>query len=190
MNIWKTDLNSGKWSEPTPLSETINKVQIEKEEWPSSTENSIFTNDGFNYYFATMLRGTKSIEIYQTKLLNNEFSQPAKINGLFEEDKYWKSTPTFSPDGNYMFFNSYGNPLGNGGEDIYVSKQTDNGWTKAKNLGDLISSTAEEASAKFSNDGKYFFFAREFKQKPDQDGIWSIYYIETKFLNIEQLFSN
>lgn len=190
MNIWKTDWKNGKWSEPTALAGIIHKVQIEKEEWPSSIENSIFTNDGINYYFATMLRGTKAINIYQTKLLNNEFSQPARINGLFEEDKYWKSTPTFSPDGNYMFFNSYGNPLGYGGEDIYVSKKTKTGWTKAKNLGKLINSTAEEASAKFSNDGKYFFFAREFKQNPDQDGIWSIYYIESKFLKFEQLFNN
>ncbi len=69
-------------------------------------------------------------------------------------------------------------------------KKTKTGWTKAKNLGKLINSTAEEASAKFSNDGKYFFFAREFKQNPDQDGIWSIYYIESKFLKFEQLFNN
>ncbi len=135
MNIWKTDWKNGKWSEPTALAGIINKVQIEKEEWPSSIENSIFTNDGINYYFATMLRGTKAINIYQTKLLNNEFSQPARINGLFEEDKYWKSTPTFSPDGNYMFFNSYGNPLGYGGEDIYVSKKNKDWVDKSKKFG-------------------------------------------------------
>jgi Tol biopolymer transport system component len=190
MNIWQTNWTNGKWIEPTPLSETINKVQIEKEEWPSSTENSIFTNDGINYYFATMIRGSKMIEMYQTKLENKKFTQPEKIIGLFEDDKYWKSTPVISPDGKYMIFNSYGNPLGNGGEDIYISKKTANGWTKAKNIGNLINTSAEEAAARFSKDGKYFFFAREIKQNPDQDGIWSIYYVETKFLNIEQLFNN
>lgn len=188
MNIWQTNWINGNWSEPTPLNETINKVQIDKEEWPSSIENSIFTNDGINHFFATMQRGTKSIEIYQTKLQNDKFAQPVRLTGLFENDKYWKSAPTISTDGNYMVFNSYGNPEGKGGEDIYVSKKTNNGWTKAKNIGSLINTAAEEAAARFSNDGKYFFFARENKNKPDQDGIWSIYYIETKYLNIEQLF--
>lgn len=189
MNIWKTNWIDGKWSEPVALSETINKVQIDKEQWPSSAENSIFTNDGINYFFATMLRNSKTIEVYQTKLVNNEFTQPLKFNGLFEDDKYWKSTPSISADGKYMVFNSYGNPDGKGGEDIYISKKTENGWIKAKNIGSLINTSAEEAAATFSNDGKYFFFAREFKENPDKDGIWSIYYVETKFLNIEQLFN-
>ncbi len=188
MNIWRTNWINNRWSEPKPLSETINKVQIEKEEWPSSTENSIFTSDGINYYFATMLRGTKNIEMYQTQFLNNEFSQPTKIDGLFENDNYWKSTPAFSRDGNYMIFNSYGNPLGKGGEDIYVSKRTKNGWTKAKNIGELINTTAEEAAARFSKDGKYFFFARNYKENPNSDGIWSIYYVETKYLKLDKLF--
>ena len=190
MNIWKTNWVKGKWSEPMPLSETINKIQIEKEEWPSSNETGIFTKDGINYHFATMLRGTKTIEIYNTQLVNDKFSEPVKMNGLFDNDKYWKSTPIISPDGNYLVFNAYDTPLGKGGEDIYISKKTENGWTKAKSIGELINTKAEEASARFSKDGKYFFFAREFRENPDKDGIWSIYFIETKYLNLENLFNN
>jgi WD40-like Beta Propeller Repeat len=190
MNIWKTVWQNGKWCAPTPVSEIINQVQIEKEEWPSSNENSIYTRDGIDFYFATMLRGTKRIEIYQTKQMNGEFTKPVKIDGLFEDDKYWKSTPVISPDGNYLFFNAYGVLDGKGGEDIYVSKKTNNGWSKAKNVGELINTKAEEASARFSNDGKYFFFSREIKENPDKDGIWSIYYIETKYLQFETLFNN
>ena len=190
MNIWKTNWVKGKWSEPIPIPETINKVQIEKEEWPSSTENAMFTNDGMNYYFATMLRGTKTIEIYETQLVEDKFSEPVKINGLFDDDKYWKSTPTISPDGNYLFFNAYGTPLGKGGEDIYVSKRMENGWTKAKGIGEIINTEAEEAAPIFSKDGNYFFFAREFRESPDKDGIWSIYFIETKYLNLGNLFNN
>ncbi len=190
MNIWKTDWKNGKWSEPIPLPEIINQVQIEKEEWPSSNQNSIFTNDGLNFYFATMIRGTKTIEMYQTKKVKGEFAKPINVYGLFDEGKYWKSTPVISPDGNYLIFNSYGTADGNGGEDIYVSKKTDNGWSKAKNIGQLINTKAEEAGAKFSRDGKYFFFSREIKEDPAKDGIWSIYYIETKYLQLEKLFNN
>lgn len=190
MNIWKTDWKDGKWREPTPLSEMINQVQIEKEEWPSSIENSIYTSDGINFYFATMLRGTKTIEMYQTKHVKGAFTNPIKIDGLFDDDKYWKSTPTISPDGNYLFFNAYGALDGKGGEDIYVSKKSGNGWSKAKNIGELINTKAEEAGAKFSRDGKYFFFSREIKAYPEKDGIWRIHYIETKYLQFETLFNN
>lgn len=190
MNIWKTELKNGKWSEPTPLNEIINQVQIEKEEWPSSNQNSIFTNDDLNFYFATMVRGTKTIEMFQTKQIKGVFTQPIKIDNLFKDDKYWKSTPIISPDGKYLIFNAYDVPNGNGGEDIYVSKKTENGWSLAQNIGKLINTKAEEAGARFSQDGKYFFFTRENKEKNEQDGIWSIYYIETKYLQIEKLFNN
>jgi WD40-like Beta Propeller Repeat len=188
MNLWRTDWIDGKWCEPVPLPETINKVQVENEQWPSSVENSITTYDGVHYYFATMLKETKVIDIFQTQRQENGFSEPQKINGLFDDDKYWKSTPIFSPDGKYMFFNAYNTPLGKGGEDIYVSKKTVNGWTKAQNIGQLINTSSEEAVARLSPDGKYFFFTREFKKNPDQDGIWNLYFIETKFLNIDNLF--
>ena len=190
MNIWKTELKNGKWNEPTPLNEIINQVQIEKEEWPSSNQSSIFTNDGLNFYFSTMIRGTKTIEIFETKQIKGVFTQPIKINNLFKDDKYWKSTPIISPDGKYLIFNAYDAPNGNGGEDIYVSKKTENGWSLAQNIGKLINTKAEEASARFSQDGKYFFFTRENKEINQLDGIWSIYYIETKYLQIEKLFNN
>jgi len=190
MNIWKTEWKNNKWNEPTPISKTINKIQIEKEAWPSSNENSIFTNDGIHFYFATMLRGTKSIEIYETKYTKKEFSTPIKISGFFDNDKYWKSTPIISADGNYLFFNAYDVIDGKGGEDIYVSKKINSGWSKAKNIGALINTKAEEGSARFSPDGKYFFFGREIKENPEKDGIWSIYYIQTKYIEFEKLFNN
>ena len=189
MNIWKTDWKNGKWSEPTPLDEIINQVQIEKEEWPSSNQSSIFTNDGSNFYFATMVRGTKTIEVFQTKQIKGVFTQPIKIDNLFKDDKYWKSTPIISPDGKYLIFNAYGTPDGKGGEDIYVSQRTENGWSLAKNIGELINTKTEEAGARFSQDGRYFFFTRENKENIEKDGIWSIYYMETKYLQIEKLFN-
>ena len=190
VNIWKTEWKNGKWTEPKPLNDIINQVQIEKEEWPSSNQNSIFTNDKLNFYFATMVRGSKTIEMFQTKQIKGVFSQPIKIDNLFKDDKYWKSTPIISPNGKYLIFNVYAATDGKGGEDIYVSQKTENGWSFAKNIGELINTKNEEASPRFSQDGKYFFFTRENKEKNEQDGIWSIYYVETKYLQIEKLFNN
>ena len=69
-------------------------------------------------------------------------------------------------------------------------KKTATGWTKAKSIGNLINTKAEESSPRFSRDGKYFFFGRESRTNPEKDGIWSIYYIETKALKITELFKD
>jgi Tol biopolymer transport system component len=42
MNIWQVEWSNNQWGVPKPLSSTINAVQQEKEDWPSSNENFIF----------------------------------------------------------------------------------------------------------------------------------------------------
>jgi len=190
MNIWQVKRNNNKWSDPRPLSESINVVQIEKEEWPSSNENFIFSLDNKNFIYTTMLRGDKVIEAYTIIKQGKEFTQPKKITGLFKNEKSWKYSAVISPDGQYLLFNSYEAEGGVGGEDIFISKKTTNGWTQAKSIGSLVNTKAEESSPRFSPDGKYFFFGREFRQNPNEDGIWSIYYVETRWLNFESLFNN
>lgn len=188
MNIWQVDWIENKWSLPKPLTENINAVQQEKEEWPSSNENFIFSLDNKNFIYTTMVRGEKVIEIYKTTKKGKDFSKPEKISGLFQNEKSWKYSAVFSPDGQYLLFNSYEAEGKVGGEDIFISKKTSNGWTKAKSIGSLVNTKAEESSPRFSPDGKYFFFGREFRENPEKDGIWSIYYVETKYLNLENLF--
>lgn len=188
MNIWQVAKTADGWGTPTPLPATINAVQRQGEEWPSSNANFIFSLDGKQHYYTTMARGSKSIDLYSTTYANGAFSKPEKIDGLFADEKYWKYSAVLSPDGNYLLFNSYGAPGGVGGEDIYVSRRTRTGWTPAKGIGALVNTKAEESSPRFSPDGKYFFFGREVKTDPSKDGIWSIYYLETAALELENLF--
>ena len=188
MNIWYVERVKNNWGSPKPLNENINAVQEEKEEWPSSNENFMFSNDNKNFIFTTMLRGEKVIEVYKTIKNGSKFSKPEKITGLFQNEKSWKYSAVLSPDGQYLLFNSYEAEGGIGGEDIFVSKKNSNGWTKAKSIGGLVNTKAEESSPRFSPDGRYFFFGREFREKPEKDGVWSIYYVETKYLQLEKLF--
>lgn len=190
MSIWKVEWNGKNWKNPRPLGNEINAVQQEKEEWPSSNESFIFTKDGANFLYTTMLRGTKTMEIYQTAIQENSFNTPVRIDSIFRNESLWKSSAVISPDGNFLLFNSYGAAEGFGGEDIFICKKTKNGWTKAKNIGNLVNTTAEEGSPRFSPDGKYFFFGREFRENPEKDGIWDIHYVETKYLYFEILFNN
>ncbi|MBC8755055.1 PD40 domain-containing protein [Kordia sp. YSTF-M3] len=189
MNIWVTEKENDSWSEAKPVDSVINKVQIEGEKWPSSNESSLYTQDGKTFYYSTMMRNSKGIGIYTTTLENGKFSTPKRIEGLLEDEKYWISGPTLSPDGNYLLFNAYGVKGGVGGEDLYASKKTENGWSKAVSLGNIINTKHEEGAAKFSRDGHCFFFTRDDKISAEEDGIWSIYYIETSYLKLESLFN-
>ncbi|PTX61456.1 WD40 repeat protein [Kordia periserrulae] len=188
MNIWVTNLEKDSWKTTKPLDSIINKVQIDGEKWPSSNESSLYTQDGKTFYFSTMMRNTDAIGIYTTTLEKQQFTTPKRITGLFDKDSYWTSSPTLSPDGNYLLFNAYDVEGGFGGEDIYVSQKTANGWSKALNLGGLINSKNEDAFPKFSRDGQYFFFVSNRKYKEKED-IWNIYSIESNYLQLKSLFN-
>jgi Tol biopolymer transport system component len=188
MNIWKADWSDSGWNQPQPLDAGINAIQEENEQWPSSNENFIFTLNNLDFIYATMLRGTEAIDIYQLRLKADGITDRVKISGLFANAKVWKYSPVISPDGNYLFFNSYGLEGGMGAEDIYVSRKTSTGWSEARNIGSLINTVSEESSPRFSPDGRYFFFAREIKPAPEVDGTWDIYFVETRFLELEKLF--
>ena len=187
MNVWKVQRIDEGWSEPEPLPEPINYVQEEGEKWPSSNNNYLFTIDGKTHYFTTMMRGGKAIDLYTSELSANKFSKPERIDGLFENDSIWKYSACLSPNGQFLVFNSYDAPGGKGGEDLFVSKKTENGWSKAKGI-DLINSEGEESGGRFSPDGRYFFYAYSENLGNYEYGPWSIYFIETEYLDLEGLF--
>ncbi len=188
MNIWMMEKTENGWTEPTPLPEPINAVQEENEQWPSSNNNFLFTIDNKTFYFTTMKRGTKSIKLYKTNFDGENFTEPKTIDGIFEDEKFWIYSAVISPDGQYLVFNSYGAPGGEGGEDIFVSKRIENGWSKAKSIGKLINTKDEESSPRFSRDGKYFFFSRAENLGNYEYGEWNIFFVETKYLNLEKIF--
>lgn len=188
MNVWMMKKEKGGWSEPQPLPYPINDVQIEGEEWPSSNNNFFSAVDNETFYFTTMVRGSSAIKLYQTRYVNEHFTNPIEISGIFDDEKYWVYSPVVSPDGNYLVFNSYGAPGGLGGEDIFVCKRTETGWSKAIPIGLKINSKDEESAPRFSRDGKYFFFNRAENLGNFEFGEWDIFYIETAFLNLEDLF--
>ncbi len=188
MNIWLMKKTDTGWSEPTPLPEPINEVQVDGEEWPSSNNNFIFTNNNETFYYTSMKRGTKAIRLYETVFKHNEFTEPKLIDGFFDDEKYWVYSAVISPDGKYLVFNSFGAPGGEGGEDIFISKRTENGWSKAQSIGKTVNTKNEESSPRFSRDGKYFFFSRAENLGNYEYGEWSIFFVETSYLNLDKLF--
>ena len=56
------------------------------------------------------------------------------------------------------------------------------------NLEAVVNSKDEESGPRFSRDGKYFFFNRAKDLGNYEYGEWDIFYIETEFLQLEDLF--
>ncbi len=189
MNIWMIKQTKAGWSTPEPLPIPINEVQIEGEEWPSSNNNFFSPVNDSTFLYTTMNRGSKAIKLYQTTLRKGQFSEPIEIRGLFDDEKYWVYSPVISPDGKFLVFNSYGAPGGAGGEDLYVSKKTTTGWSKAVALGSTINTKNEESSPRFSRDGRYFFFSRAENLGNYEYGEWGIHYIESEYVGFDSLFN-
>ncbi len=188
MNIWMMKRTSDGWSEPEPLPFPINDVQVEGEEWPSSNNNFLFAVDNSTFYFTTMVRESSGIKLFETTYVDSQFSAPKELTGIFHDEKYWVYSAVVSPDGRYLVFNSFGAPGGSGGEDIFVSKRTESGWSKAKPIGPKINSKDEESGPRFSRDGKYFFFTRAKNLGNYEYGEWDIFFIETEYLEFDRLF--
>jgi Tol biopolymer transport system component len=188
MNVWKVEKKGDTWGAPEPLPAPVNYVQEEGENWPSSNNNFLFTPDGKTHYFSIMNRGDIGINLYKTELVDGEFTPPQTIEGLFENDSLWKYSASISPDGQFLVFNSFEAPGGAGGEDLYVSRKTKEGWSKAVSMGNMINGPGEESSGRFSPDGRYFFFTHADNLGNYEYGPWSIYFVETAYLKLDSLF--
>jgi len=72
---------------------------------------------------------------------------------------YHEYYPVLSMDGNSLYFTARHRPGGLGGEDIWVSKRTPDGWSKAENLGPPINTPQHEGFMCLSADSlKAFIF--------------------------------
>lgn len=190
MNIWQiTKDETGQWGKPTALPWPINEVQIQGENWPTANNNFFFTNDGKQFYYTTQVRGDYAIRLYTTRKEGDSFSEPERLDGFFDNDSTWVYSAVVSPDDKFLVFNSYGAPGGAGGEDLYVSKRTAAGWTKAKPIS-MLNSKNEETSPRFSRDGKYFFFTKAENLGDYEYGPWNIYIIDVSALKLEDLFDD
>lgn len=188
MNIWVMKRSDEGWGTPEPLPFPINDVQEEGEGWPSSNANFFSCVGEDTFYFTTMVRGSKAVKLYETRMVDGGYTAPVEITGLFDDPKYWIYSPVVSPDGKYLVFNSFGAPGGSGGEDIFVAQRTSTGWSRAVPIGSKVNTTDEESTPRFSPDGAYFYFSRAANLGDYEYGEWDIYYLSTSALGLEGLF--
>jgi hypothetical protein len=87
-----------------------------------------------------------------------------------------ETLPYIAPDESFLLFSSM-RPDGYGDFDLYVSyKKPNKTWTKARNLGTTINTTARESVSVVSPDGQYLFFISR------RNGIGEFFWVDAKII--------
>ncbi|ESP91117.1 hypothetical protein N483_15755 [Pseudoalteromonas luteoviolacea NCIMB 1944] len=105
-----------------------------------------------------------------SSLVNGKRTKPERLGPQINTGKY-NAHPFIAPDGSYLIWDGV-RETGYGNSDLYISFRDKQGrWGKAINLGDKVNTSAREASASVTPDGKFLFFNRATKDN-DSDIFW------------------
>jgi len=127
-NIWMIDWESEGWSEPEPLPEVINNLELH---WTISVASN------YDLYFAANLDGNP--EIFKSPFVNGGYSEPTLL-GEPVNSEFLEFTPNIAPDQSYLLFSR--------AEDnqsptrLYISYASEDGWSEpalVENVQDCIS---------------------------------------------------
>jgi len=141
--LWVSGRTDDGWSNPSPLSSTVNVFGMH---WQCSVDA-----DG-NLYFGGMVpHGSASDDIFVARWIDSEFRRPTRMTISTTSDE---TTPFVAPNGEYMLTSRVG---GAGGGHIAVRFRNDDGsWTEpvALDLGCIQFPVCPYVSP----NGKYLFF--------------------------------
>jgi outer membrane protein OmpA-like peptidoglycan-associated protein/tetratricopeptide (TPR) repeat protein len=146
-DIYISDFNENKWSQPKSISKNINSEAHEASIGISADGQQLLI-------YSEADGGTISI----STLMGDEWSAPVNL-GANINTRYRETHASMSAEGNYIYFTS-DRPGGYGGMDIYVSTKQPNGsWGKAVNLGPGINTEKDEEGPFIHHDGVTLYFS-------------------------------
>lgn len=142
------------WTEPQPISQTINTSYNEGTCTISADGNIlIFTSCDTPDSFG-------SCDLYFTQKINGKWQRASNM-GKNINSRFWDSQPSLSADGRVLFFSS-NRKDGYGGNDIWFSERSDDGsWSVAKNLGPHVNTPKDEVSPFIFFNNEVLFFASD-----------------------------
>ena len=149
---YKERTNTG-WSERKDLGAPFNDVLIMR--MSSSSKGTYF----FDMLIPDGDGGYEDAPIHSSRLVNGKYEEPKPLSGEINAGRM-NSHPFIAPDESYIIWDSERDE-GFGDGDIYISFKTQDGsWGKAINMGDKVNTSAWDAAASVTPDGKYLFFNR------------------------------
>ena len=115
-NIWMMEKLGDEWSEPKPLPESINSLELH---WTISVDNH------YNLYFAASKN--RNFDIFVSTYENGNYSDPVNLDMPISSDDR-EFTPNIAPDGSYILFSRM--PLTNDIPALYISYWIDGRWSE------------------------------------------------------------
>ncbi|TAG55317.1 MAG: hypothetical protein EAZ27_07295 [Cytophagales bacterium] len=112
-------------------------------------------------------------DIYISKKLNGEWSQPQSISDNINSAKYNEGTASISADGRTLTFAICGGPNQIDKDcDLYISYKKGEIWTEPVNMGETVNSPAWDSQPSLSGDGKTIYFSSKRKGGFGEEDIW------------------
>ncbi|MBI2966938.1 MAG: PD40 domain-containing protein [Bacteroidetes bacterium] len=141
--------NSGRWSEPRSISDSINTNMHDA--------CIALSPDGQKLLVYRDNIGRSSGDIYISELDSNEWQKPKKIKNI--NTNFWEGSATLSADMKTIYFCS-DRRGGLGGRDIYMSNLSAGGeWEEPVNMGEVVNSNKDEDSPFIHPDGVTLYFS-------------------------------
>lgn len=150
-DIYFSQKINNKWSEPVGIGKPVNTGAWEAQ--PG------FSSDSKALYFTSNRKGGYGGKDVWVSYLDDQmkWSEPQNL-GPNINTEYDDQCPFIHADNQTLYFTSNGWPgMGNG--DIFVSRKTDTGWTKAVNIGYPINTENDDNGMTVSYDGKTAFLS-------------------------------
>ncbi len=152
-DIWIAEKQAdGSWGNAKPFSDLCSDTHETLYSMSSDANLCIL----FGNYEGTFGNGDL---FYSVKTVGG-WSYPCNLGGTINTANYKEAQATISPDGRVIIYMTSNKLPGHAGEyDLYMSRLTDNGWTKPQNLGLTINTAKNEVRPAFAGDGKTLYFS-------------------------------
>ena len=141
--------NNGRWSTPIALGAPLNG---------EASDGSIAVDATGNTMFITRVEKVKGKnsqgKIYTSTYANGKWSDLVAMP--WNSDDYTIGQPTLSLDGTTLYFTS-DMPGGQGGKDIWMSKNEGGTWGSPVNLGTAVNTAGDEMFPTITDGGKLYF---------------------------------
>ncbi len=146
--VWRSTL-ADQWSDPINLGAPVNTAK--NEFYPA------MTNSGNLYFTREASDGKGKDDIWISRYSGKGYTPPQVLDTAINSAGY-EFNAYVSPDEQFMIFTKYGASDGLGSGDLYISKHTDKGWTKAINMGATVNSPFMDYCPFYDAPGKTLFF--------------------------------
>lgn len=177
-DIYYSDFKNNKFENPT----VFEAKNINTKYWESHL--TISPSGNWMYFVSDRPGGFGGRDIYECKrLADGTWGEPvnmgAKINSPFDEE-----SPFISVNEKYFYFASNG-PKSMGGFDIlYATKDDEDVWGEAVNIGYPLNSFGDDLYYTSTTDGFKGYFTSD---RPGGEGEKDIYEVENNYLGIESI---